>query len=65
MCEPSKRKALVIPDQNKFGVLMKNYYEGFSNFWTGRQYVLEYEEVDHSEHDVETTGILEYEEITG
>ena len=50
MCEPSKREALVIPDQNKFGVLMKNYYKGYSNFWTGRQYVLEYEEDDHSEH---------------
>lgn len=50
VCEPSKREALVIPDQNKFGVLMKTYYKGFSNFWTGRQYVLEYEEDDHSDH---------------
>lgn len=29
---------------------MKTYYKGFSNFWTGRQYVLEYEEYDNSEH---------------
>lgn len=45
MCEPSKDEALVIPDQNKGGVLMQTYYKGYSNFWTGRQYVLEYEEV--------------------
>lgn len=25
---------------------MQTYYKGYSNFWTGRQYVLEYEEVD-------------------
>jgi hypothetical protein len=49
VCEPSKREALVIPDQKKGGVLMKTYYKGFSNFWTGRQYVLEYEEDDSSE----------------
>lgn len=24
---------------------MKTYYKGYSNFWTGRQYVLEYEEI--------------------
>jgi hypothetical protein len=24
---------------------MQTYYKGYSNFWTGRQYVLEYEEV--------------------
>lgn len=23
---------------------MQTYYKGYSNFWTGRQYVLEYEE---------------------
>lgn len=46
VCEPSKREAVVIPDQNKGGVLMQTYYKGYSNFWTGRQYVLEYEEVD-------------------
>lgn len=45
VCEPSKRKAVVIPDQNKGGVLLQTYYKGYSNFWTGRQYVLEYEEV--------------------
>ena len=45
MCEPSKREAVVIPDQNKGGVLLQTYYKGYSNFWTGRQYVLEYEEV--------------------
>ena len=28
---------------------MKTYYKGYSNFWTGRQYVLEYEEDDSSE----------------
>ena len=46
MCEPSKSETLVIPDQNKGGVLMQAYYKGYSNFWTGRQYVLEYEEID-------------------
>lgn len=46
VCEPSKRDAVVIPDQNKGGVLMQTYYKGYSNFWTGRQYVLEYEETD-------------------
>lgn len=25
---------------------MQTYYKGYSNFWTGRQYVLEYEETD-------------------
>ena len=45
VCEPSKREAVVIPDQDKGGVLMQTYYKGYSNFWTGRQYVLEYEEV--------------------
>ena len=45
VCEPSKREAVVIPDQNKGGALMQTYYKGYSNFWTGRQYVLEYEEV--------------------
>lgn len=44
VCEPSKREPLVIPDQLKGGVLMQTYYKGYSNFWTGRQYVLEYEE---------------------
>lgn len=46
VCEPSKSETLVIPDQNKGGVLMQAYYKGYSNFWTGRQYVLEYEEID-------------------
>ena len=46
VCEPSKREAVVITDQNKGVVLMKTYYKGYSNFWTGRQYVLEYEEID-------------------
>lgn len=45
MCEPSKREAVVIPDQNKGVVLKQTYYKGYSNFWTGRQYVLEYEEI--------------------
>jgi hypothetical protein len=45
VCEPSKKEAVVIPDQDKGGVLMQTYYKGYSNFWTGRQYVLEYEEV--------------------
>lgn len=45
VCEPSKREAVVIPCQDKGGVLMQTYYKGYSNFWTGRQYVLEYEEV--------------------
>lgn len=44
VCEPSKREPLVIPDQLKVVVLMQTYYKGYSNFWTGRQYVLEYEE---------------------
>ena len=48
VCEPSKREAVVIPDQNKGGVLMQTYYKGYSNFWTGRQYVLEYEETPAS-----------------
>ena len=55
MCEPSKREALVIPDQNKFGVLMKTYYKGFSNYAAS----------GIVNDNVETTGILEYEEITG
>lgn len=46
VCEPSKREAVVIPDQNKGGVLKQTDYKGYSNFWTGRQYVLEYEEID-------------------
>lgn len=46
VCEPRKREALVIPDQNKGSVLIKTYYNSYSNFWTGRQYVLEYEEID-------------------
>lgn len=45
VCEPSKREAVVIPDQNKGGVLKQTDYKGYSNFWTGRQYVLEYEEI--------------------
>ena len=45
VCEPSKSEAVVIPNQNKGGVLMQTYYKGYSNFWTGRQYVLEYEEI--------------------
>lgn len=36
VCEPSKKYAVVIPDQNKLGVLMQTYYKGYSNFWTGR-----------------------------
>ena len=55
MCEPSKREALVIPDQNKFGVLMKTYYKCFSNYAAS----------GIVNDNVETTGILEYEEITG
>ena len=49
VCGPSKREAVVIPDQNKGGVLMQTYYKGYSNFWTGRQYVLEYEEINNGE----------------
>ena len=45
VCEPSKREAVVIPGQDKGGVLMQTYYKGYANFWTGRQYVLDYEEV--------------------
>ena len=32
VCEPSKREAVVVPDQNKVGVLMQTYYKGYSNF---------------------------------
>lgn len=49
VCEPSKREAVVIPDQNKGGVLKQTDYKGYSNFWTGRQYVLEYEEINNGE----------------
>ena len=28
---------------------MQTYYKGYSNFWTGRQYVLEYEEINNCE----------------
>ena len=55
VCEPSKREALVIHDQNKFGVLMKTYYKCFSNYAAS----------GIVNDNVETTGILEYEEITG
>ena len=30
---------------------MQTYYKGYSNFWTGRQYVLECEEIDTDSHD--------------
>ena len=40
VCEPSKREPLVIPQQQKGGVLMQSYYKGYSNFWKGRQYVM-------------------------
>lgn len=46
MCEPSKKMPLVIADTRKAGTFMQSYYKGYSNLWTGRQYVLEYEEVD-------------------
>ena len=44
MCEPSKRDSVVIPDQNKGGVLMQTYYKGYGSNTHERQYVLEYEE---------------------
>lgn len=47
MCYPSEREVVVITDQNKVGVLVKTYYKGYSKFWTGRQYVLEYEEINN------------------
>lgn len=28
---------------------MQTYYKGYSNIWTGRQYVLEYEEYEESD----------------
>jgi len=28
---------------------VKTYYKGYSNFWTGRQYVIEYEEINNGE----------------
>lgn len=35
---------VISPDKDKSEVFMATYYKGYSNFWTGRQYVLEYEE---------------------
>ena len=45
MCEPSKKMPLVIANTRNAGTFMQSYYKGYSNLWTRRQYVLEYEEV--------------------
>ena len=73
MCEPSKREAVVVPDQNKVGVLMQTYYKGYSNFWTERQLIQKdqdktmcisqrYAASGIMNDNVVTTAIMEYEE---